>query len=202
MVLYSRDYCTSLGKHKFIRLLKQAGPGIVKPLLHLINLSITQAIFPDKSRSRSFVMKKVHELTMTHYWCEFGSSALICSDIIAWTRLCKVVHLSVKVQNDLNSQGQGHSYWIEVICLRWYKMSVNLATLHSSVQKLLLQTRFCKRLHSSVKVHNHLEGQGQDHAYQIEIISPPLYTNFLATLRWSIRKLLCRQGHEWGTLIS
>ena len=37
---------------------------------------------------------------------------------------------SVKVANDLESQAQGHSYWIGVFPLPWYIFDVNLVTVH------------------------------------------------------------------------
>ena len=122
-------------------------------------------------------MNRGYHLTMTHYWCEFGNSALICSDVITWTRLCKVVHLSVEGRNDLDSHGQGHSYWIEVINLPWYKITVNLATLHLFVQKLLGGQDFVSCALIS-KITNVLEGQGQGGSFSIVAISPS-YTLFL-----------------------
>ena len=88
-------------------------------------------------------------------------------------RFCK--NWSVKVQNDLEGQGQSTPFSIASERVPRYTFSANLEILARILVELLCgHARFCKNW--SVKVQNDLEGQGQSTPFSIASERVPRYT--------------------------
>ena len=100
--------------------------------------------------------------------------------------------------NDLEGQGQGCSYWIEVIIPLRYTISVNLSTLNWFVQKLLCGQGYAR---GSDLISKSAKWTWRSRSFiPNRVLAPPWCISCvnLVNVHWFVQELLSKQGSTDG----